>query len=466
MHTLPIPGQAESLFDRGTSQFTIFAGLLLGASLVTLDFFIVLACLPGMKSSLGASAGQLQLVVASYAIASACFLVIGGRIGDIYGRKTVYMVGVVLFAATSVGCASVATVEAVIAFRVLQGLAGALLQPQVMGLFAVNFTPSRLPRVFGIYAAALGCAAIFAQLIGGLLVQWLSDDMGWRACFLLSAPLCFFASYLARRAASGAPSRQGGLDAVGALLIAGALGATSAALSLGREQSWPDWSLVALGVGLLCTLALWWWVTAGHAKGAARIIPAGLIGRNAFTRACVAIPVFYAGVTSFYFVLALELRTVVNMTPMQTGLIFASMALFFVMASAAPFVKRRFALHWQSLGIGFLMIGHMLLLFSLGMTGMVRIVAILFAGALQGIGLGTLMGQLVARAISRLDQTQASIGSGVVATLQQAGNSLGVCAIGFAYFGSDQNTGSGMLAATVYLLVMLCILALTLRRLR
>lgn len=466
MHTLPIPAQGEALFDRGTSQLTILSGLLLGASLVTLDFFIVLACLPGMKSSLGASTGQLQLVVAAYAIASACFLVIGGRIGDIFGRKSVYMVGVVLFAAASVGCASVTTIEAVIAFRVLQGLAGALVQPQVMGLLAVNFSPSRLPRVFGIYAAALGCTAIFAQLIGGLLVQWLSADMGWRACFLLSVPLCCLASYWTRRAASGAPSRQGGLDAVGAVLIAGALGSTSAALSLGREQLWPDWSLVALGFGLLCTLALWWWVTSGHAIGAARIIPAGLIGRNAFTRACIAIPVFYAGVTSFYFVLALELRTVVNMSPMQTGLIFASMALFFVMASAVPFVKRRLAPHWEALGIGFLMIGHALLLLALGMTGTVRIIAILFAGALQGIGLGTLMGQLVARAISRLDQTQASIGSGVVATLQQVGNSLGVCAIGFAYFGSDPNTGSGMVPATVYLLAMLCLLALALKRMR
>lgn len=466
MHNFPNTIQGEAIFDRGTSQITIFTGLLLGASLVTLDFFIVLACLPGMKSSLNASAGQLQLVVASYAIASACFLVIGGRIGDIYGRKTVYMIGVAMFAAASIGCASVTTIEAVIAFRVLQGLAGALLQPQVMGLLVVNFTASRLPRVFGIYAAALGFSAIFAQLIGGLLVQWLSSDMGWRACFMLSAPLCFFASYLARRAASGAPSRQGGLDVVGALLIAGALGAASAALSLGREQSWPDWSLVALGFGVLCTSALWWWVTTGHANGAARIIPAGLIGRNAFTRACIAIPVFYAGVTSFYFVLALELRTVVNLTPMQTGLVFASMALFFVMASAAKYVKRRFAPHWQSLGIGFLMAGHVLLWLALGMTGTFRVIVILFAGVLQGVGLGTLMGQLVARAISRLDQAQASIGSGVVATLQQVGNSLGVCAIGFAYFGSGQSTGSGIFAATVYLLVMLSILAITLTRLR
>jgi MFS family permease len=113
---------------------------------------------------------------------------VGGRLGDVFGRRRLFLIGLALFAAASAACGLATSATALIAYRALQGLAGAMLQPQVLGLLSVNFDSKERPRVFGLYAAALGCAGIAAQLIGGTLVEFLPLDLGWRACFLIVVP--------------------------------------------------------------------------------------------------------------------------------------------------------------------------------------------------------------------------------------------------------------------------------------
>ena len=448
---------------RRSRQAQLLVGLLSAASVVVLDFFIVLACLPAIEASLGASKAELQLVLAAYAIANASLLVVGGRLGDLFGRRRVLIWGLATFAAATAGCAFATSPMALIGFRVLQGLAGAMTQPQVLGLLSVNFEPAQRGRVFNLYAASLGCAGIVAQLIGGALVNHLPVDQGWRACFLLSLPLCVVAMFFSRTARDGPGSPRQKIDAVGALLLSAALTGVCAFLILGREQGWPGWSFSVLGIGLASAALLWGWQALGARTGDERIVPAGILGTGRFWLSLLMILAFYGGVASFYFVLALELRVGDGFQPIQVGLFFAWMAAWFVGTSSSTVVKLRLGDRWAAVGLCTLAAGHVLMLVPpILAPGFGRVVAVAISCALQGIGLGCLMGPLMANALSRVRRDQASVGGGIAATTQQIGNSLGIAAVGLAYF-SGTEAETSVLRAVAYFLMLLVVLVLLLR---
>lgn len=439
-------------------------GLLAGAAAVVLDFFIVLACLPSIERALDASHGQLQMVMAAFAIANGSFLVVGGRLGDVFGRRRLFLIGLALFAAASAACGLATSATALIVYRALQGLAGAMLQPQVLGLLSVNFDAKERPRVFGLYAAALGCAGIAAQLIGGTLVQFLPLDLGWRACFLIVVPVCLLAGALAVSARDTTAVAHLRVDVGGAALLALALGGVGAFLTVGRDAAWPLWSWLALLAGAVCGMLFWIWQRIGRVHARERVVPAGMLAHNGFGLSLLAILVFYSSVASFYFVMALELRGVAGYSAIQVALMFAWMGAWFVGVSTSAPVRHWLGRHWAGFGVCALGLGHALMAVGMLHTdGDRQLIVLLTAGALQGAGLGVLMGPLVANAISRVAKHQSSVGGGVASATQQIGNSLGVAAIGFAYFSSDGNTAADVWRSVVYLLFVLGVLVLVLR---
>lgn len=449
---------------QGAASHRLLVGLLAGAAAVVLDFFIVLACLPSIERMLDASAGQLQLVLAAFAIANGSFLVVGGRLGDIFGRRRLFLVGLVLFAATSTACGFATSATALIVFRALQGLAGALLQPQVLGLLSVNFSDADRPRVFGLYAAALGCAGVAAQLVGGVLVQFLPLDLGWRACFLIVVPICALAGFLAASARDTPAVAQARVDVVGATLLAAALGCIGTFLTLGRDAGWPASFWWTFAVGVVCAVGFCFWQRLGHARAHERVVPVGMLSSNGFGRSLLTVLVFYAGVASFYFIMALELRGMVGFSAIQVAIMFAWLGSWFVGMSTSTRLRSWLGAHWVMFGVGALACGHVAM--SLGMhesAKNVQLLWLLVAGALQGTGLGALMGPLVSNAVTRVARAQASAGGGIVAATQHIGNSLGVTAIGFAYFAADGGSLGGAVRATAYLLVMLLLLVVLLR---
>lgn len=433
----------------------LLAGLLAGASVVTVDFFAVLAALPLLQRELAATPGQLQLIVAGYAIVTACFLIAGGRLGDAWGRRRVFVAGLALFALGALGCSASVTAGAIVGWRLLQGLGGALLQPQVLGLLAVSFDDKRRPQVFGAYATSLAASAVAAQVLGGALVQWLPADLGWRLCFLLTVPLCLLATWLTAALAAERGDGNPSVDKVGILILAMALGSLSAALTLGRDQGWPAWAWVAGGCGLLGMLAMVLWQRRGAGQQAPRLIPPGLLGVNGFTLAVGGVLLFYAGVSSFYLVYALSLRASGHFTPAAVGLVFGLMAVALAVGASSRRARERVGDRWLGLGTCLLVVGHLGWLGALSLAEPMGLVAGVLAAALaQGAGLGMLMGRLMAHALSQLKPQQASVGSGVASTMQQLGNSIGVVLIGLAYF-DDLGTGRDLPAAVTYLVLTL-----------
>lgn len=436
----------------------VLAGLLAGASVVTVDFFAVLAALPLLQRELAATPGQLQLIMAGYAVVMACFLITGGSLGDAWGRRRVFVAGLTLFALGGLGCSLAGSAVTIIALRLLQGLGGALLQPQVLGLLTVSFDVSRRSQVFGTYATTLAASAVAAQLVGGALVQWLPQDLGWRLCFVLTVPLCMAAAWLTGVLTDAPVDRRPRIDLVGILMLAGALGSLSAALTLGRDQGWPHWSWVAVAAGVVCLLLMVWWQRGGVLHAAPRLIPPGLLGANRFTLAVTGVLVFYAGVASFYLVLALSLRASGYFTPAAVGLVFGMLAVAVAMTSSSPRVRARVGERWLGWGACLLAAGHLGWLGSLALGEPVALViGVLAAALVQGAGLGLLMGPLTAYAVSQLQPRQASVGSGVASTMQQIGNSLGVVLVGLVYFDAA-GVGHDLPAAVAYLVLTLAVL--------
>ena len=436
-------------------------GLLSAASIVVLDFFIVLACLPSIEQTLGASKAQLQLILASYAVANASLLVVGGRLGDALGRKRVMTLGVSLFAVASLACGLATSPWILIAFRVLQGLAGALVQPQVLGLLSVNFEEHEKPRIFGLYAAALGFAGVAAQLLGGLFVGLLSDNLGWRVCFIVTVPLCCFALLWSASAKEGAHSVSRSIDLLGSILLGVGLGCVCIFLTIGREKGWPVWSFQFLAAGVLSIALLIVWLSVGSRSGADRVIPSGILRENAFWLALIKIFLFYSGVASLYFVLALQLRQVSGFSALEVGLFFGWLAVCFVSTSTIKRLKSAFGRHSLHVGLACLGAGHLMMLYAGDHTfGVQQVLAFVLSSSFQGAGIGLLMGPLMASALSKVRPDRASTGGGIASSMQQVGNSIGVSAIGFAYFTTGSSTHS-LDAAVGYLVIsVLCLMAL------
>jgi len=459
-------------------------GLLMASCTVVLDFFVVLACLPTIATTLGASPAELQLVLGAYAIANAALLIVGGRLGDLRGRQRTLRMGLALFAAASVGCAMATDPTTLILFRAAQGAAGALMQPQVLGLLSVSVPTASRPRAFNLYAASMGFATVAAQLIGGALVAWLAPDTGWRACFWLSVPLCMGAAWLARGVVEPSPAagsaeaqgpvlpaadaaagpkrgRPGGpLDLVGACMLGALLAFLCSALTLGREQGWPAWSQGALLTAAGLAAALVGWQVRGRRLGQHRIIPAGVLSHNRFWLALLTIGVFYAGIASLYFILSLDLRDKAGLSPLGVATVLSVMAASFVTASSSRRVKARVGAWWAEWGVAALAAGHVAMWAASSLSGWgypLPLAAYAAAALLQGLGIGLLMGPLVGTSLAKVPPQYASVGGGMASTVQQIGNSLGIAGIGLAYLpGAEQPGSTG--GAVAYLLLMLTVL--------
>src|SRR3954447_25675400 len=226
--------------------------LLAGAFMVVLDFFIVNIALPSIATDLGAGDSSLEGVVAGYGLTFAAFLITAGRLGDSLGRRRVYVVGLGLFTLASAACGLAPSPTTLVVARVAQGVAGAVLMPQVLAIVGVTYKGPDYVRALSVYGVVLGLAAVGGQVIGGALVETDLAGLGWRSCFLINVPVGLAALVLAPRLVPESRSDQSKrIDVAGAALLAGGLTAVLLPLIEGREHGWPLWTWVSLGVAPL-----------------------------------------------------------------------------------------------------------------------------------------------------------------------------------------------------------------------
>jgi MFS family permease len=407
--------------------------LLAGGFMPPLDFFIVNVALASIHESLGANPAQLQLVISGYACGYGVFLITGGRLGDLYGRKRCFLIGMAVFSLASLGCGIATSPNYLVLARIVQGSAAAILLPQVLGSIRALFPNEReLARAMSAYGIMMGMAAAIGQFSGGALIQWNPADLGWRSIFLLPLPVCAVTLVLGWKVV---PETGGGgdvrLDLGGAALISLTLAAIVVPLSEGREQGWPLWVFVSLAcVPFLATLCVWYEARLSR-LGGMPLVDIALLRIPSFRRGVLVATLFFF-TTNFYLLFGLYQQEGRGLAPLEVGLAIVpyGVGLFIGPLISAPMVRLRSKL--LSIGMGIQVTFYALIgaLVALGIDGVPLSTAVFLAGLGQGVAFP----RLFATVLGDVPSAQGGVAAGITNSALQIGAAISVAAIGSLFF--------------------------------
>jgi EmrB/QacA subfamily drug resistance transporter len=442
--------------------------LLMGAFLSPLDFFIVNVALPAIKTGLHASAEQLQFVVVAYGATYAVLVVTGGRLGDIYGRKRMFIGGMLLFTIASGVCGLSSHIRLLIAARTVQGLAAAVLAPQVLSSIRIIFPPAEQAKAMGLFGATFGLASIAGQLLGGVLIRVQPFGFTWETVFMINIPVGLLTILLAVLVLPETrhPQRPA-LDIPGMFLISGVLLLLIYPLIAGREAGWPVWGFVAMGMAVP---VLWLFIQTEKRAVARRkdpLVDLALFHDKPFVNGLCIIFLFNA-TAAFFMVYPVFLQNGLHYDVLQAGMaVLPYAAGFFGGPFSSPFLARRLGEGIVLLALALLALGFGLVILSISLYGAPGI--LLYCGLfLAGIGHGIVLPSLVRITLAPVMREKAGMAAGIVSTAIQMGSAVGVAVIGTVFFSVSGNAGSFQPAFIValYCLIGLYLLAftLTLRR--
>ena len=404
-----------------------------------LDVSIVGVAAADIQSSLRAPSSLVQLVLVGYQIGFAATLVTAARLGDVHGRRRLFLVGMVAFTAASIGCALAGSITVLVVARVVQGVASGLMFPQVLSLIQVLFAPQERGAALGAYGATIGLGTVLGPVAGGLLIEaGLSADP-WRAIFLVNVPIGVAATVagLVVLPESTAPDRPR-LDPLGAVLSAAGLALVLYPLAQGREAGWPAWSWTMLAVGLAVLAVFVLHQRARTRADRSPVLDLRLFTGRAFSVGALLAVTFYAGVPGFFLVLSLFLQEGRGLGALATGLTILPFALG--SALTAPFadgVAGRIGVRVLALGAGVLLAGMAALVAAVALGGPQASPWLLVPGmAVGGLGFGLFVPPLVDLVLGGVPPVRAGAASGALTSLQQVGAALGVALIGIVYFGA------------------------------
>ncbi|MCL2892021.1 MFS transporter [Brenneria tiliae] len=477
-----------SPIDASTSQRAPWLGLcvLLLAGFVTIfDLFVVNVAIPSMQAGLGSSFAQIGFIVAGYELAFGVLLITGGRLGDRFGRRRLFVLGMAGFTLASALCGLAPSAGFLIGARVLQGLAAALLFPQVYASIRVNFNGNDSRRAFGLLGMTLGLAAIAGQVLGGWLIYADLFGLGWRTIFLINVPIGLFAIEAARYIPESRTAQRPALDWAGILLVSSGLALLLVPLIEGPGQSWPAWSLLSLGASAALLTAFCRHQERRRVSGRLPLVDMRLLQRRRFVLGALLVLLIYSTASSFFLCFALLVQSGLGLDPFMAGSIFAPCSVGFVAASlAAP----RLVARW---GTSAIVVGALIYAASLSLLiaqvwsaggGLlpISLIPVLIA---VGIGQGLIMTPLLNLVLGFVEEAQAGMASGVISTVQQVGAALGVAVVGILFSaalatGGEAATHAGQyasafvagmlynLAAAMLVCVLLLMLARTQRSVR
>ncbi|WP_435158900.1 MFS transporter [Amycolatopsis sacchari] len=412
--------------------------LLLGAAMPMLDFFIVNVALSSIEADLHASTAVVEFVVVGYGIAYALLLVFGGRLGDAFGRRRLFLLGGASFTATSLACGLAANVIVLTAARVAQGAAGAMMFPQVLATIQATTIGKRRSRALAMYGVTAGLASVIGQLFGGILVSADIAGLGWRAVFLLNVPIGVVV-LLARVVLLETRSAQAlGFDGRGTGIFAIGVLALLVPLLVGPALGWPTWAWFLLAVVPFAARAFA--RVQGNLERAGRVVPLlppSVLRMPSMRTGLAVVVLLFTARGGFIFVFAIVAQQGLALGARGSGMAFTPMAVGFLLISLVSHrLTERLGKHAVPLGAGVQAAGVLLLggtvamaWPNLGVLGLVPGMAVI------GVGQGMQISVLFRTVLSQVPTDRAGIGSGVLATTQQASLALGVAVFGAVFGG-------------------------------
>jgi MFS family permease len=415
-----------------------FSVVLLATFLILIDITIVNVAIPSIQKGLHTGYAEIELVVAGYQLAYAVGLITGGRLGDLYGRRRMLVLGLGGFAAASLCAGASVNGAMLVGSRIAQGLAAALLYPQVLSLIQVIFPPARRGRAFGLQGAVVGLAVASGPLLGGLLIQWNLFGLDWRAIFLVNLPVAAVAipAALLLIEESRGPRRVE-LDLGGVAIVTAGLASFVLPLTAGHELGWPSWLLgiLAASAPLLAGFVLW----ERHRTRRKRqtLVELSLLGNLPFVSGLAATMAFYATLPSFSFTLSIFLQRGLGLSPLATGLVFVSFAAGLLAGTFPASRLGDLAGKWAPMaGCGLMVLGFGGVLAALhaagrSVNGYELAPGLFFVGA----GVRTVITPLFTLVLAATVEEETGSASGVLSTVQRLGGAAGVALVGLIFFG-------------------------------
>ncbi len=421
---------------------------LVAGFMTLLDVSIVNVALPSIQKGVDATPSDLQWVVSGYALAFGLTLVPSGRIGDVLGRRTVFVVGVVLFGLASLGCGLAPTSAMLVVARLVQGAAGGILNPQVSGLIQQLFRGPERGRAFGLLGATIGISTAVGPVVGGVILDGLGEQSGWRWIFFVNLPIAVAAVVLAMRWLPDPPvrdhSRRIDADPVGvALLGAGVLGILLPVVETGRGGAGVPWWVAVVGLAFLG--AFFGWERSYTRRGRSPLVDLALFRVPGYASGAAVGTIYFAGFTGIFFVLTIFFQERLGYTPLLAGLAVTPFAAGSAVTSAIG--GRLVSRFERSLVTGGLVIV---------LVGIIAVDVVLatvhdsslgwwLAGPLlvAGIGSGLVISPNITLTVAKVPVERAGTAGGLLQTGQRIGTAAGIALIG-AVFYSGVAAGAGL----------------------
>jgi EmrB/QacA subfamily drug resistance transporter len=404
-----------------------------------LDATVVGVAAPSIQADLGGDSTVLQWIAAGYTLAFAVGLITGGRLGDLYGRRRMFLVGLVGFVAASALCGLAPSPEMLVASRIVQGLFGAVLIPQGFGVIKSMFPPRELGTAFSTFGPVIALAAVAGPILGGALIAWDLGGVGWRTIFLLNVPIGLACLALTAKVMPESRADDGPRpDPVGILLVSTGLVLLIFPLVQGRELGWPGWmfAMMAASAPVLGLFALH--QVRRRAAGSAPLVEPALFRTRAFSAGLAVGLVFFAGMTGLVFALGLYLQIALGFSALAAGLTQAPWAVGTAAGAIAggAGLGRRFGGRTViQAGAVVMALGIGLVALTLALTGGTVSGWHLAPGlAVCGIGMGLLITQFFDIVLAGVSLPMVGSASGVLNANQQLGSAAGVAVLGTVFF--------------------------------
>ena len=484
-HPVSAPIRAPSDDGPDPRRWKALTVCLVAGFMTLLDVSIVNVALPSIEKGLGASPSDLQWVVSGYALTFGLVLVPSGRLGDATGRRRMFVAGVVVFGAASLLCGLATSSSLLVAARLLQGIGGGLLNPQVSGLIQALFHGRERAKAFGLLGATIGISTAVGPIAGGVILSLLGADAGWRWIFVVNLPVAVAAVVLALRwipahahaegeepggqadsQAGGRPEsrrRRTDLDPVGVVLLgAGVLALLLPLVESGRgggSSSVPGW-VAAVGAALLALFVLWEHRYA--ARGRTPLVDLGLFVLPGYASGAVVATVYFSGFTGIFFVLTVYLQQGLGYSPLLAGLAVTPFAGgSAVMSAVGGRLVTRFGRSLVTVGLVLVVVGLVatdVVLSSVDgrATGWWAAVPLLVAG----LGSGMVISPNITLTLAEVPVRRAGTAGGVLQTGQRIGTAAGIALVGTVFFAHLRDQPAEAAALSLRVATGLVVLAL------
>jgi EmrB/QacA subfamily drug resistance transporter len=461
--------QAASLAPR--ARTLAFATLTVAFVMDVLDSTIVNIAIPAIRTDLGAGPVAVQWMVAGYSMAFAMLLISGGRMGDVFGYRRMFIGGMLGFTLASLLCGVAPTPTALIVARLVQGATAACMGPQVLALVQLLYPPHERVAALSFFGVLGGLTAVLGPVIGGALIEANIAGLGWRAIFLINLPIgaggIVAAWYLLPGGRSPDPLR---IDWAGNALVVALLFALVFPLIEARALDWPWWCFGLFATTVPLGVVLWWHLRRQTVRTGSALLDPAMFQDRSFSNGLLTSLVFAVAGGGFLLVLTLVLQVGLGLDPLSAGLLHIPFAVGVGLGISllGRRILPRLGRSVLAVGSGAMALGVAGVTVTVATSGSVPLIGV--ALLIAGLGMGTCAGPLSPIALARVDTRHAGAAGGALKTVQQLGNAGGAATVGTLFLviaggaTSAPETRAALIPAAISICLLLFCVAVLSRR--